>query len=105
MGNELEKSHHAAKASRLVWVLVLLGLGTSAFTLYVIGFALGTVREQRARRLVAEDAINDLTTDINHQFAEAQSQMEGLLSGRSDANAVADWISPFALSLQKFRIG
>src|SRR5262245_12191743 len=87
--HEREHGHHSAsRSSRLVWMLVLLGVGLGAFTLFVVRSALANVRAQRVALARVHDATGDLATEMGRDFAQAQSRMQALLSPAAGAGAV-----------------
>src|SRR5438270_8495366 len=88
-GTRLTADPKAAKAARLVWLLVLLGLGTGVFTLCVVRAALARMREQRAHVSAVRDAMDDVVAEVRRDCADARTSMEQVLSLQGSAIAAA----------------
>src|SRR5687767_2367488 len=80
--NARDKS--APRASSLVWLLVLLGLATGAFTLFVVWNTLGDLRAQRMKFTHLQDVITSLSTNLSRTYGETQTNMHHHLSGEAD---------------------
>jgi PAS domain S-box-containing protein len=96
------RDKNATQAARLVWLLVLLGLGAGGFSLCVVRRALTNIREQKVRLVRTQDAIDDLATEVTRGFAEAQSEIEQLLAAQLGPGKSSDWIEQITRSLDKF---
>src|ERR1019366_4742252 len=82
--NQTTRTHSAAKSARLVWFIVLLGLGTGGVTLYVVRGILNEIRVQRTQQIAMQDAVGKLSNDIGHGFDEISIQLQRLLAGQTE---------------------
>jgi PAS domain S-box-containing protein len=65
-----------ARAARLIWLIVLLGLVTSAFTLVMVRAALAGIAAQRSRVAAAVNDLDALSTQIDRSYADAEDAMQ-----------------------------
>jgi PAS domain S-box-containing protein len=98
----MEHTRSAAKSARLVWLIVLLGLGTGGVTLCIVRAALNGIRAQRTQLIAMQDAVNDLSNDIGHGFDETSIQLQRLLAGQAETAPSQERIASINVSLSKF---
>src|SRR5947208_13731295 len=76
-----------ARAARLVWLIVLLGLVTGGFTLCMVRLALASIKAQRTRPAAELSAVDNLSTEIDRGYADAQGAMQQRLALRAGPSA------------------
>jgi PAS domain S-box-containing protein len=92
----------AKKSARLVWLIVLLGVGTAGVTLCLVRAALNGIRVQRIQLSAMQDAVDDLSNDIGHGFDEISVELQRLLAGQSEAAPTQQRLGSMEASLTHF---
>ena len=100
--NQTTRTHSAAKSARLVWLIVLLGLGTGGVTLYVVRGILNEIRVQRTQQIAMQDAVGKLSNDIGHGFDEISIQLQRLLAGQTETVPTQQRLDTMEASLRYF---
>src|SRR5689334_13433049 len=93
-----------AKAARLVWLIVLLGLGSGVVTLCAVRAALSNIREQRTRLAKLHEAVDQLDNEMGRGFAEAHGEIQQLLTLQADWLASGQWLGRMTRSLDTFNL-
>src|SRR5947209_8765689 len=92
-----------AHAAGLVWLIVLLGLGTGVITLFAVRGVLDNIHEQRTRLAKIHDAADRLDNMLDRGFAEAHAQMQDLLAlGDNKGGSPTEWLVGMNGSLGAF---
>lgn len=100
------QSTSPARAARLIWLIVFLGLITSAFTLVMVRAALAGIAAQRLSLAAASNDVGSLSTQIDRIYTESEQTVQQDLalrqpSGRDrpEFNAVTGMLDSFVKSL------
>ncbi len=70
------------RAGRLIWLIVLLGLVTSGFTLFRVRAALWGIADQRARLAAVLHDVDSISKEIDRSYADAEDAMQRHLALR-----------------------
>jgi PAS domain S-box-containing protein len=70
------------RAGRLVWLIVLLGLVTSGFTLFMVRAALSGIADQRAQLATVLNDLDSMENQIDRSYADTEDAMQRHLALR-----------------------
>jgi len=92
----------SARSARTVWLLVMLGLGTSLFTLFVVWTVLVGIRDQRTRLATAHNVTHDKAAELSQDFTRLQDEIRQSLAGAADPVTRIDWTGKMGTALDHY---
>src|SRR5258706_7860001 len=90
------------RAGRLIWLIVLLGLVTSGFTLFKVRAALWGIADQRARLAAVLNDVDSMSKAVDRSYADAEDAMQRHLALRPKPGPDGVAVNPVVGMLDNF---